>query len=268
MRERFGMSHKSVNLGGHNLHYLESSHGEIPLVFIHGLLDSSFGFRKLIQHIPREYRVFILDIPGFGKSRMPHVKYLYQVDIFADLVYEALLHMQLDNVVMAGHSMGGLITAHMAANDRLNIIRKIILISTTVDPHPERDQMRKLLFPATEEEITGLLKFLYYENFPEPNQLLKNALVHLCNSPPYQYLADNTIAREKEIFFGNVCKNIKIPALVIAGENDTITTPAMMKKLKGYLKQGKLVLVPNARHAVHMEKPHDLAKEIANFMKV
>ena len=267
MRKRFGMNHKSVNLGGHKLHYLESGSGEIPLVFIHGLLDSSFGFRKLVYHLPKQYRVFVLDIPGFGRSRMAPVKYLYQVDIFASLIYEALLHLELDNVILAGHSMGGLITAHIAANDKLGIVRKAILISTTVDPHPERDKMRKLLFPSTEDEILNLIKFLYYETLPEPDRLLKNVLLHLCNSQPYRDLAENTIAREQEIFFGKQCRRITAPVLVVAGEDDSITTPAMMKKLKSYIKKSELKLIPKARHAIHLEKSLELSKVIVDFLK-
>lgn len=266
MEKNYGMVHRSVNLGGHEIHYLESSHGEIPLVFIHGLLDSSFGFRKIIKHIPKEYRIYILDIPGFGRSKMAKIKYLYQVDVFADMIYDALLHLELDNVVIAGHSMGGLISAHIAADDRLKIVRKLILISTTVDPHPERDKMRKLLFPSTEKEILNLLQFLYYENFPEPDQLSKNILVHLCNSLPYRYLADNSIEREHDIFFGNTARRINVPTLILAGADDKITTPAMMNNLKKYIRGSKIIFIPNARHAVHLEKATELAAEIRKFI--
>lgn len=265
MKRRFGLKQKYINLGGHKLHYFDSEGDGPVLVLIHGLLDTSFGFRKIITHLPRNYRLIIPDIPGFGKSKMPNVKFLYQVDIFAELIYESLLDMGIESCTVAGHSMGGLVALNMALQDKFKLINRLVLIASTVDPHPHRDEMRKLLFPSAEHEILDLLQYLYYENIPEPDRFFKNALVHLWNTPPFRYLAENSIARENEIFFGKKAGKVRLPTLILAGKEDKITTPAMMKKLKGYIKGSKLKLIPGARHAIHMEKGMELAKEISRF---
>ncbi|NUM42806.1 MAG: alpha/beta hydrolase [Leptospiraceae bacterium] len=249
--------------------YFKSQNTGKPVIFIHGLLDASYGFRKIVPLIKEEYQIFLFDIPGFGKSPMPKIKYLYQLDIFADLIYEAILNLGLKNITLIGHSMGGLISQHIALKDKLqknNIVKKLILISSGGTPHKKRDEMKEILFPENRPQLQRLLRHLYYEKFPEPNIFIQNILIHAWNSTEYKYLTENTIKREKEIFFGNKIGEAKIPTLILSGLQDEITTPKMMNTLANYIKGSKLKLIPYAKHAIHLEKPECIAKEINAFL--
>ncbi|TGL27381.1 alpha/beta fold hydrolase, partial [Leptospira bourretii] len=80
-----------------------------------------------------------------------------------------------------------------------------------------------------------------------------------------EYLQENTLRREDEIFFDAKMKGIKIPTLILAGAEDEITPPFMMKKINSYIKKSKLVWIPKVRHAIHLEKPDVVAKNIRIF---
>ncbi len=260
---------KKVNLGGHFLTCYKSPEKGKPMVFIHGLLDASFGFRKLAPLIKKEYQKFLFDIPGFGRSPLPKIRYLFQLDIFSKMIYTAICRLDLENVTLVGHSMGGLIAQHIALFDKKNPkpkIKKIVLISSGGIPHHKRDEMREILFPKNKKELERLLGYLYFEKFPEPNFLIQSTLVHTWNSIEHKYLAENTIEKEDEIFFGKKAGEIKIPTLILSGNEDEITHPKMMKTLAGYIKKSKLKLIPSAKHAIHLEKPEILAEEINSFI--
>jgi pimeloyl-ACP methyl ester carboxylesterase len=258
-----GLKQYYADIGGHKVCYFVSPNEGQPLVLIHGLLDSAFGFRKIVPFLDKKYKLYIIDIPGFGKSKLPQIQYLYQVDIFSDMIYKVFQKLSLANIVLCGHSMGGLIAQHITIKDaELKRVQKLVLLSSGGIPHPERDKMRAVLFPADHEEVGRLLQHLYYKETPMPSKLIRKTLVHAWNSREYKFLAENTIERETEIFFGSQARKIKIPTTIISGKQDLITTPEAMKKLKSYIRGSKLILLEHTRHAIHLEKPKEVAEII------
>jgi Lysophospholipase len=49
------------------------------LVLLHGFLDSSHTFRKILSYIKNDYNVYILDLPGHGKTEVPYIRELWQM---------------------------------------------------------------------------------------------------------------------------------------------------------------------------------------------
>lgn len=258
-------------LDGFSLYYLEKTGDRSypTLVLIHGFLDASYGFRKLVQHLRYPGRILIPDMPGFGRSKLPKFPYLYQLDIFADMIYEWMKRMHLDSVVICGHSMGGLVSQKIILKDQVSdrpFIRKAILLATGGIPHPNRDEMRDVLFPKSLLDISRLLGYLYFAKFPEPNWIVKKTLLNQWNGWENAYLAENTIRREKEIFFADKAKAIKIPTQIIVGEQDELTTVNMMKKTNKWIKHSKLHIIRDTRHALHNERAEEVARVMSEFI--
>ncbi|PJZ59341.1 alpha/beta fold hydrolase [Leptospira barantonii] len=267
MREILGFRDLEVETGGNSVYFLEKNpERNKSILLIHGLLDSATGLRKIAPKIRQDYRVLIPDIPGFGKSKLPPLKYLFQVDVFADLIYEAIRKLDLTNLVLGGHSMGALIAMHIALRDREKRISKLVLIAPGGIPHPKRDEMKELLFPKNEDDLVKLIQALYYETPELPGRIARKALIQSWNELPNQFLTVNTLEREEEIFLGKKLGEIKIPALIVSGKEDPITDATMTKKLHSYLKKSKLVFIPDAKHAIHMEKPEELSLEINRYL--
>ncbi len=258
-----------VDLGGHSLFFWDFQTDEKDcVIFLHGLLDHSFGFRRIIKDLLGDKkRIISFDHPGYGNSKLPKIKYLFQIDVWAELLLEALEKLNLRNVTLVGHSMGGLIAQHMVLADQTKRIKKLILLSPGGIPHPERERMQKLLFPKTEKQVVELLTHLYGSDSPEPNFLLRKTLVTVWNGWENQFLQENTLKKEHHIFHGDKVRGIKIPTLIIAGEDDEITPIAMMKKMKSYITGSKLVWLKGAKHAIHLERSSDIAREIKVFNK-
>jgi pimeloyl-ACP methyl ester carboxylesterase len=272
MRNELQFQNRIVSLGGHSIFFLEKKGDpQFPtLVLVHGFLDACYGFRKLAQHLHYPGRILIPDMPGYGRSSLPPVSYLYQLPVFADLLYRAFQALQLTDVTLCGHSMGGLVTQKIILKDQSTdspFIRKAILLATGGIPHPKRDEMRRLLFPQTTQDISKLLGYLYHTNFPEPSWIAKKILLNQWNGWQNQYLAENTIRSEKEIFFGERAKGISIPVLIIGAEEDELATPEMMKKYKKWIRNSDLCILKDTRHAFHMEKPEQIAVLIRDFIR-
>ncbi|MDF3820906.1 alpha/beta hydrolase [Leptospira sp. 96542] len=256
-----------VDMGGYKIFYWKfGNSNKNPVVLLHGLLDESFGYRRVIKELLNDnINLYVFDLPGYGKSQLPFVKYLYQLDVWADMFSECFEILGLQKILLVGHSMGGLTSQHIVLKDITKRISKLMLLAPGGIPHPEREKMREILFPKTEKQIFQLLRFLYGEETPEPNYFLRKTLVLAWNDKPNQYLQENTLRRETEIFFGDKIRSIKIPTRILAGDMDEITPPFMMRKMKSYIRNSKLIWIPNVRHAIHLEKPEIVAQNIRIF---
>ncbi len=88
---------------GVKLHYLEAGKGQ-PLVMIPGWSQTAEQFKYQIAGLSEQYRVIALDMRGHGESEK--VKYGFKISRLAKDVHEFLTELNLDNVVLLGHSMG------------------------------------------------------------------------------------------------------------------------------------------------------------------
>ncbi|MEM7179734.1 MAG: alpha/beta hydrolase [Spirochaetota bacterium] len=266
LKDIANLKERKVDLGGHHFSVFYRLGSGSPILFLHGLLDACYGFRRLLSHLEVTNPIYLMDIPGFGKSKVPPMKYLYQIPIFADLIYATIQELGLKHITLLGHSMGGLIAQHICLRDNTQSIQKLILVASGGTPHPERDKMRDILFPQTEENVIRLLDYLFYQDVPQPNGLEKKILMQAWNSFGYQSLTANTLADEKKVFIGNKASMIQVPTLILAGEHDEITSPVMMQEMKAYIPNSTMKLIPKAKHAIHIEQPKLLAEEIIRFL--
>lgn len=80
-----------------------------PLIFLHGLLDSSASFTRLANSTKRP--VVAIDLPGFGHSDAPEHTRLKD---YADDVNAALDKLDIDSCHVVGHSLGGAVATSLA----------------------------------------------------------------------------------------------------------------------------------------------------------
>jgi pimeloyl-ACP methyl ester carboxylesterase len=78
------------------------------ILYIHGLGESGLGFNELIKNQGlNPWSHYIVDLPGYGKS--PWSKQALTLEEHADHLAGWLHLRKLSNLVVAGHSMGGVI---------------------------------------------------------------------------------------------------------------------------------------------------------------
>jgi pimeloyl-ACP methyl ester carboxylesterase len=58
---------------------------------------------------------------------------------------------------------------------------------------------------------------------------------------------------------------VRVPALVVVGDQDRVTPPAASVELAGALPEGQLLVVEGAGHMAMLERPEDLVRGLAEF---
>jgi pimeloyl-ACP methyl ester carboxylesterase len=102
---------------GHRISYNDYGEGDRPLVLIHGLLMNRRMFDRLAPEMAaRGNRVLTIDLLGHGRSDRPPEMVNYSMTFFAEEVVGLLDHLELDQAVVGGTSLGAntaLETAHL-----------------------------------------------------------------------------------------------------------------------------------------------------------
>ncbi len=92
---------------GHRISYDDYGEGDRPLVLIHGLLMNRRMFDRLAPEMAaRGNRVLTIDLLGHGRSDRPPGMVNYSMTFFAQQVVGLLDHLELDQAVIGGTSLG------------------------------------------------------------------------------------------------------------------------------------------------------------------
>lgn len=297
MKDVLGFREVLVPADGGRVYFLEKvGRSDLPtLVLVHGFLDASYGFRKLLQHLDYPGRILVPDLPGYGRSRDPKQKFEYHLDRMSANLYSALETIRVDyrecalrnertyqadldrnvrtdpssRLVLCGHSMGGLVVQNLLltyCKTNPSAVDRAVLLATGGIRHRRRDEMRDILLPKTSEGIKQLLEHLYHDSPPALTWIEKRVLLANWNGPENQSLAKNTIRREEEIFLEDRARGIHVPTLLVVGEGDELSTVAMMHNYLSWIPQSQLEVLPRTRHALHLERPEQVARLISEFL--
>jgi pimeloyl-ACP methyl ester carboxylesterase len=97
-----GVTHRTVDAAGLDLHVAEAGHG-VPVLMLHGFPQHWYAWRKVIPLLPG-CRTICPDLRGFGWSAAPRRG--YDVDTLASDVLALLDALELERVYLVGHDWG------------------------------------------------------------------------------------------------------------------------------------------------------------------
>ena len=261
-------------------------HGEgRPLVLIHGAWASQQWWRWQVPALARDYKVFSLDIRGHGQSSP--LKGVYSVEGFTKDLRSFLQKVEVDESVLIGWSMGGIISMQYSM-DYPSEVKALVLIATQAHRNP-RLKLR-ILFQLFQARL-GLLmdftaprkydrtakKFPYgYQDLLEkqvkdmlssntPEEVFEWIVADLTNNPRENFL--DVIKSVWNWEAGEKLKRIRIPTLIIVGKNDSLTPPHFSRRIHETIPYSKLVTVDNAGHFVALERSELVNTGILNFLK-
>jgi pimeloyl-ACP methyl ester carboxylesterase len=97
-----------------------------PLVLLHGMGESSIGWRPVIAELAAKYDVIAIDLPGFGRSPVLSNKISPTAANLAAAIQHTLDDLGVDTYHVAGYSLGARVAIQLAETDR---VRSLIAIA-------------------------------------------------------------------------------------------------------------------------------------------
>jgi pimeloyl-ACP methyl ester carboxylesterase len=161
-----GVSSRTVVVHGYRVHYLvEGPASGRPVVLIHGLGGRSEDWRNLAPYLTRAgYRVYMPDLPGYGRSERPP-DFSYSVRDEAGIVIGFLNALRLKQVDLGGWSMGGWIVQLVAAQAPERVARLMLFDSAGLHVVPDWDT--RLFNPKNAAQLDQLESLLT----PHPHRI-------------------------------------------------------------------------------------------------
>ena len=98
---------KYFNYRSGRIFYTDQGEG-VPVIFIHGYLETSGIWSDFVREITADYRVITIDLPGHGRSDI--YGDIHTMDFMAGVIRGLIDDLGMQRVIMIGHSMGGYVT--------------------------------------------------------------------------------------------------------------------------------------------------------------
>lgn len=124
-----------AHVNGLRMRYLDAPGGAPPMVLLHGLSANASAFAGLMDAgLSPAFRVIAPDLRGRGGTDKPESG--YTMSHHAADVIALLDHLDLERVVLVGHSFGGFLAIHMAANHPERVSQLAVIdAAITLSPH-------------------------------------------------------------------------------------------------------------------------------------
>lgn len=261
--------------------YKETGKGKQTLLMVHGLGGNlSHWMHNFIEN----QHCIALDLPTYGLSTMKNFRPNTDLlDFYSEVILAFIEKKKLKNVVLVGHSMGGQI-AIITALKKHKSIKKLVLVAPAGFETFDENEAKSLLSFAKPEtfktQTEPIVKMSFKRNFyemPSSAETLINdrLMIAKCESfnPYFEAVAGGVKGMLEHPIRKDLGK-IKIPTLVIFGENDdlipnkylhkTLTTN-QIAEIGKEIPNAKIVMIPKAGHLLMFEQATRFNEVISAF---
>ena len=257
-----------ATINGNEVYYeIHGKEGAPWLVFSHSLACSVRMWDGEIEKHKDRYRVLVYDTRGHGQSAAP--KGPYTLEALADDLRGLLKHLKIEKAHYCGLSMGGMIGQTFALKYP-GVFQTMTLCDTTSRYPAEAAPMWADRIKVAEAKgmaplVQPTIERWFTEPFrkSQPDKVARVAA--LIEKTPVAGYAGCCAAIPKINVTARL-KEIKTPTLVICGNDDPATPPAMAREIQENLPGAKLVLIPQAAHLANIEQPEAFNRALADFL--
>lgn len=260
-----------------NVNLFPSDGNDSPFIFLlHGFTGSSEDWEEIIPLLPKKFSYAAIDLIGHGKSEAPENVEIYKAESLVRQLDEIFNHFTTRKFILMGYSMGGRAALTYAVHypERLNTL---ILESSSAGILDEKQREERRLNDA---KIIKLIEEKSLDEFID-FWINQDLFATMKNIPLKRVLRSQILkVKNQKIGLINSLKgfgNGEMPALynklhlvkcktiLITGELDKKFTQ-INSELEKLLPNAEHIIVKDAGHNVHLEKPEDFVGVIKNYL--
>ena len=243
-----------------NINYIVEGEGS-PILILHGWGASIDTVRPIINILNNRYKVYALDLPGFGGSSEP--KEAIDSFQYAEIVREFLKEMNIEKATFIGHSFGGKLSIILSSKYP-DLFDKLVLIDSA-GLIPKRGLKyytkvysfktlkfiyRKMFFwIKNEKRMENFYKKFGSDDYRDSSGVMRQILVKVVNENLRPLL-----------------KDIKASTLIIWGDQDDATPVYMAHIMESEIKDSGLVVFEGAGHYAYLDQYNRFTAVINAFL--
>ncbi|MCU0373331.1 MAG: alpha/beta hydrolase, partial [Ignavibacteria bacterium] len=222
-----------------------------------------------IKHFGNDYRVIAYDVRGLGRSFSDDN--LFFMENYADDLENIITALKLENVNAVGLSMGGYIIQR-------TIVKNPSLFGTITlaDTKGEKDTDEALLSRSEVVDtirkggrkgfVSGFIKKLISDNNYKNSEIVKT-LEKIISENSDKGICGVVNALATRTTTLHQLRSIEIPALILVGEEDTVTPLKCSEDLAAAINNSEMHIIKNSGHLSSLENPVEFNSLLEIFLE-
>jgi len=250
-----------VKINDWNINYEVIGKGN-PVILLHGWLANLETMRPIANNLCQNFKVYLVDIVGFGKSDLP--EHPLNTDDFGNFLKDFTEALEIENPILIGHSNGGRTIINAVGRGLINPKKVVLIDSAGIKPK------RKLGYYIRIYAFKFLRRFLgIFPNVEMFNNIRERVLGKFGSS---DYKASANVLKETLKLIVNedqshLLPNIKVPTLLFWGSLDTATPISDGRKMEKLIPDCGLIEYAGATHFSYLENINNCNAVLNEFFK-
>lgn len=272
-----------IKINGWKMYYEEKGEGETVLL-LHGIPTSSYIWRAQIEALSKKYRVFAVDLLGWGLSDKP-ADFDYKIGSYVEIIDKFVESAGIKKMILIVHDLGGAVGLTFFAYHPEKISRLVILNTFAYMPLSKSlswkmlygflyklpflgQLLNKLVWYLTVKKTDIFVTLAFYNKKLVTKELVKKyrELNRDTRLTDYRILMVNGIDGVTSAVEKNSLK-VSIPTLILWAENDMLFPLSAAKKLHENIIGSVIKTIPECGHFLQEEKPDETNKHILDFLR-
>ena len=251
-----------------------------PLIALHGFGGSTYSWHDVRNELSACHTVYAFDLKGHGRSPKPSDGRYAAADQAA-LIEAFIESHRLTDITLVGHSLGGGVALTIAANlvaRRSSVLSRLVLIDAasyrqslpwfiTALKVPVVGWLSQHVLPVR-SQVRRVLRTAYYLDARVTDEQV-DAYAAPLRLPGGKYALRETAKQIVPANIDEISKrypSIVAPTLVIWGRHDAVVPLANGERLAREMPNARLVVVDDAGHIPHEERPAAVASPLRDFL--
>lgn len=255
--------------------HFESIGSGHPVLLIPDLGYDGWFWHDVAPALGERYQVIVPDPRGTGQSAKPEGP--YSVAMLAEDMAGLIDSLQCRGAFVVGHGLGAYVAQHLAL-ERPELVAKLVLAAgdyggpTAVPGADEATDLQAVREGDSMELIERSVNQATAPGFAQRKpqvvrQIVAYRMGEAVAAAEYDaHLEALQAMAESEESFEDLLPQLRMPTLILAGEQDSVVPPANAELLAARIPNATIVTLPDAGHLFPLEDPEATVAALVQFL--
>ena len=262
------MQFEQITAGHGSLTAVRTGAGR-DLVVLHSLLADRSAFDPVLPVLAEKFRITLINLPGFDGS-LPAM--LALMDAYVATIEDGFDEFGIaTDAVLMGNGFGGTVALAFALAHPQRIGKLVVSDAAACFPPAGREAFAVMAEKVADGGLGAVAEIAakrvhspaYLAAHPEAIEQRKQVLLDI---DPRAFQAACRILQETDLV--PLLHHLRVPTLVVCGELDQATPPALNKVIANKVPAARYVELPGCGHCPPLEQPEAFLAAIKPFVEI
>ncbi|WP_336491232.1 alpha/beta fold hydrolase [Methylobacterium nigriterrae] len=237
-----------------------------PLLLFHSLLADRSSFDRITGQLAESFQVIVPDLPGFGASEAV----TGGLEPIADRMAEAVRDLKGSHrPIVLGNGFGAFVALQMVIRHPGLVSRLVLADCGACFSEQGREAFRTMAAVSSAKGLSALsetaMRRLFAPDFQAAHpELMQERLAAFLRTDPAVFRAACEALAGLDL--RPDLTKVDVPVLVLVGEQDEATPPAMSRELAAGLPDARLMILPGCAHVPQLQAPEHFLEATLTFL--